>query len=316
MSHRLLSLWIPCLYLHLYRLLHLWLRRRPRRLRLLLHLVNINSTEPVPETPVVKPSTELVPETPVMKPSPASPVPASPSSAIHSPASPIPHLRQDSPAKLGRGCRLRKASQKAIDAAESRRLQGNCAWFSSLFQAHSIAAPAAYKAATSDPDTLSIDQAMADANVDDWLKAAQKEISSLEAKNTWTEVPMSEAKTKVLPDTWVFRRKRTPDGAIKKFKARYCVRGDLQEGDFDTFAPVVAWSSVRIFLILSLMTLRWTTCSIDFSNAFVQATLEDPVWIHLPRGFSSKHPGRMCLRLEKSVCTAYRSPHVFGLSTF
>jgi hypothetical protein len=42
----------------------------------------------------------------------------------------------------------------------------------------------------------------------------------------------------------VLRRKRTPDGEIKKLKARLCVRGDLQEGVFDTFAPVVSWTSV------------------------------------------------------------------------
>jgi hypothetical protein len=63
-----------------------------------------------------------------------------------------------------------------------------------------------------------------------------------------------------------FRRKmykRTPDGEVSKFKARYCVRGDLQEGNFDTYAPVVAWATVRLFLTLSLI-LDWKTVSIDF----------------------------------------------------
>ncbi|KAI2509810.1 hypothetical protein MHU86_4663 [Fragilaria crotonensis] len=66
---------------------------------------------------------------------------------------------------------------------------------------------------------------------------------------------------------------------------RYCVRGDLEEGEPETYAPVVAWSSVRLFLVLSL-TLGWQTCSIDFSSAFVQANLTDPVWIHMPRASS------------------------------
>jgi hypothetical protein len=114
-----------------------------------------------------------------------------------------------------------------------------------------------------------------------WLKAMDLEIAALVDKNTWTEVPISEARSKILPLTWVHRRKRTPDGEIKKFKSRICVRGDLEEAVFNTFAPVVAWSSVRIFLVLSL-TLGWYTCSIDFANAFVQATLDDPVWVHLP----------------------------------
>jgi hypothetical protein len=127
----------------------------------------------------------------------------------------------------------------------------------------------------------------------------QEEISALEMHGTWDEVDISDAQTKILPGTWVLRRKRTPDGEVRKYKARYCCRGDLEEGDFDTFAPVVAWSSVRLFLVLT-MTLDWVTCSIDFANAFLQAKLKTPVWIHLPRGFQSTRPGKTCLRLKRS----------------
>ena len=164
--------------------------------------------------------------------------------------------------------------------------------------------PTAFTAATTDPDTLSFDQAMADtANVTKWMEAAAKEISSLEKNGTWIEVDIEDAKTKILPGTWVFRIKRSPDGEITKFKARYCVRGDLEEGEPETYAPVVAWSSVRLFLVLSL-TLNWETCSIDFSSAFVQARLASPVWIHMPRGFKSDQQNggrRTCLRLVKSL---------------
>ncbi len=90
----------------------------------------------------------------------------------------------------------------------------------------------AFKASVGDPDTLSYDQAMADvANVDAWREAMQKEIGTLEKLGTWEVIPLTEAKSKVLPGTWVFRIKRSPDGTITKFKARYCVRGDLQDGE-------------------------------------------------------------------------------------
>ena len=168
-----------------------------------------------------------------------------------------------------------------------------------------VLTPTALKAALADPDTLSFDQAMADtpANVDRWLEAASKEITSLEKNGTWIECSIDEALTKILPGTWVFRLKRSPDGEVIKFKARYCVRGDLEEGEPETYAPVVAWSSVRLFLVLAL-TLGWATCSIDFSSAFVQANLAVPVWIHLPRGFKSHKQGnhsRTCLKLVKSL---------------
>lgn len=62
-------------------------------------------------------------------------------------------------------------------------------------------------ASNSDPDTLSYDDAMADADKDEWKKAATKEIEVLVEKGTWIEVNKSDATTRILPGTWVFRRK-------------------------------------------------------------------------------------------------------------
>lgn len=129
----------------------------------------------------------------------------------------------------------------------------------------------ALKASPTDPDTLSFDEAMAEEpeQVKEWLKAASAEIESLEKNATWSVVDKAEATSKILPGTWVFRRKRTPDGSISKYKARYCVRGDLEDDTGqEKFAPVVAWSTVRLFLTLSL-TLKWETCTIDFSSAAI-----------------------------------------------
>jgi len=152
-----------------------------------------------------------------------------------------------------------------------------------------------------DPDTLDYVTAMSDP--DDrsrWREAARKEIAALESHGTWEMDLLENAQGKVLPGTWVFKLKRDPDGNPTKYKARYCVRGDLQDGEEMTHSPVCSWSSVRIFLVMSLK-LNWKTISIDFSNAFVQAKLADPIWIHLPRGFHAGKAGRHCLKLKKSL---------------
>jgi hypothetical protein len=169
-----------------------------------------------------------------------------------------------------------------------------------MYHTNSIPLPYSLKASNTDPDTLSYEEGMADIDKPKWIKAAAKEIMSLEAQNTWTEVDASEATTRILPSQWVFKRKRTPDGNIKSYKARSVARGDMEKGVFDTYAPVVAWSMVRFFLVMSLV-LDWDTCSIDFSNAFVQATLDKAVWIHMPRGFKSSRLSKTCLRLNKSI---------------
>lgn len=154
------------------------------------------------------------------------------------------------------------------------------------------------------------DAAMTDEYVDEWRKAAKKEIEQLEAHGTWVLDEMSNATSRILPGTWVFKLKRDPDGNPTKFKARYCVRGDLQEGSDDTYAPVTAWPSVRVFLVFA-MVMGWTTVSIDFSNAFVHATLEKPLWIHLPRGFHAGKPGKFCLRLKRSLYGTRDAPRLF-----
>ena len=60
----------------------------------------------------------------------------------------------------------------------------------------------------------------------------------------------------VIGSTWAYKLKRYPDGLIKKFKARFCARGDQQlEGIdfFETYAPVVQWTTVRLILILDVL---------------------------------------------------------------
>ena len=162
------------------------------------------------------------------------------------------------------------------------------------------------------PDIFSYDEAMSSEHREEWIKAAIAEIVALEKFGCWVEVPLDSATTKVLPGTWVFRVKRAPDGTFKKFKARYCIRGDLQEGMFETYAPVVQFSSVRLFLAWSLM-FGWYTCSIDFSNAFIQAALKDDTYIHLPRGFRSNQTGKTCLKLKRSLYGLAVAPRLWYL---
>jgi hypothetical protein len=160
--------------------------------------------------------------------------------------------------------------------------------------------PEIYKASISDPDTLSYEQVLRSPDLEKWKEAALKEITELSTKETWVEESIDKATSKILPGTWVFKLKRAPDGTAKKYKARYCVRGDLQEGTFDTFSPVISWSTIRIILVLSIA-LGWQLVCVDFSNAFVQAILDEPIWIHLPCGFKSTMTGKTCLRLRKSL---------------
>ena len=205
-----------------------------------------------------------------------------------------------------------------LTAAELEHLRGH-----NRAEPSSMSTQYAFQAASStvggvadpigDPDTIDFVTAMSDPeNSSQWREAARKEIAQLEAHGTWELDLLENAKGKILPGTWVFKLKRDPDGKPTKFKARYCVRGDLQDGEEETHSPVCAWSSVRIFLVMALK-LGWKTISIDFSNAFVQAKLKKPIWIHLPRGFHAGKAGRYCLKLSKSLYGLRAAPLLWWL---
>ena len=79
----------------------------------------------------------------------------------------------------------------------------------------------------------------------------------------------------VLQSTWAFKRKRYPDGRLRKYKARFCVQGDQQiQGIdvFDTYAPVVSWITVWHLFVISLV-LDMNTQQVDYTNAFCQAPI-------------------------------------------
>ena len=60
---------------------------------------------------------------------------------------------------------------------------------------------------------------------DEFLDAAVTEIQTLEEMDAWNVVYKLTDKS-ILDSTWAFRFKRYPDALIKKFKARFCDRGD------------------------------------------------------------------------------------------
>ena len=53
---------------------------------------------------------------------------------------------------------------------------------------------------------------------------------------------------------------------------------------WDTYAPVVTWQTVRLFLVLSIL-LGWKSCQLDFVMAYPQAPAEMPLYMRLPQGY-------------------------------
>ena len=139
--------------------------------------------------------------------------------------------------------------------------------------------------------------------------AMETEIDTLEKLGAWEKVKRKSTMN-VIKSTWAFKIKRFPNGLLRKLKARFCVRGNMQiEGVnyFDTFAPMVQWITIRTLLILSVQ-LNLCTAQVDYTAAFPQAKLDDEVYVEMPRGFIE--PG-FVYKLRKSLYGLRQSPKNF-----
>ena len=160
--------------------------------------------------------------------------------------------------------------------------------------------PLALQTMANAEDTPTYEQAINGPYAKEFHKAMQLEFTTLNENIDSWDIIDYEPHMNVLSSTWSFKVKRYPDGSIKKLKARFCVRGYEQiEGVdyFDTYAPVVSWTTVRLLLVLSIV-LNLFTCQVDYTAAFAQAPVTDDIYVEMPRGF--KQPGKV-LKLKRSL---------------
>ena len=139
---------------------------------------------------------------------------------------------------------------------------------------------------TSDPDVPTCTDEMSGDDGPEFRLAMTKETQNLTKRKTWSSVDCKSIPShkKIVPGTWAFKVKHKPDGSCLKHKARFCVRGNLQkkqvDDNADSHAPAVAWSTVRLMLLMSLC-FNLVTEHLDFSNAFAQTDLPEGEEVHV-----------------------------------
>ncbi|GBE78927.1 predicted protein [Sparassis crispa] len=153
--------------------------------------------------------------------------------------------------------------------------------------------------AGADPRTYK--QAMGSPDADKWQQAANEEIMSLMANNTWDIVPLPPGK-RAIGSGWVFKVKHNADGSVERYKGRLVAKGHSQRPGFDyteVFAPTFRQPALRLILALAAAE-DLELHSVDISSAFLNGDLEEEIYMQQPEGFHQGGPEMVC-RLNKSL---------------
>ena len=175
---------------------------------------------------------------------------------------------------------------------------------------HPLVHAFASTAATGDPDTMHLSEARKQPDWPKFREAMDKEVADFTKREHWELVPatiVDELKAKgvkfdVISAVWSFKRKRTPTGELIKHKSRLCAHGGQQTANtfWETFSPVVQWTTLRTILTLSIVK-GWKARSIDFVLAYPQADIKSNLFMRIPFGFHVDTPGNWLLKLKKNV---------------
>lgn len=147
-------------------------------------------------------------------------------------------------------------------------------------------------------------------------QATKVEVNALEAQGTFKPILRDQAKGRILPVTWVFKYKYNKHGFLIKFKARLCVRGDLQPLDEkETYAATLAGKTFRVLMAIAAK-FDLEARQLDAVNAFTNSLLDEEIFISFPDGY--QRPGWV-IQLIRALYGLRRSPLLWQrdlLSTF
>jgi hypothetical protein len=180
------------------------------------------------------------------------------------------------------------------------------------------ACPITAFAASADPDTMYLHEAMKQPDKKQFIEAMQKEIEAHEKRGHWEVISKSKVPDDmpILPAVWAMRRKRRiATRQVYKWKARINIDGSKQVRGvnyWDTFAPVASWSSIRLLLVMSLIN-NWHTKQIDYVQAYTQADVECDMYMKIPKGFEVPDSDEeQVLRIKKNIYGSKQAGRVWN----
>ncbi|CAI7833946.1 unnamed protein product [Closterium sp. NIES-54] len=134
-----------------------------------------------------------------------------------------------------------------------------------------------------EPATLK--EALESSDAEEWKKAMESELKSIEENGTWELVELPEGR-KAITSKWLFKIKSDADGNIERYKSRLVAKGYQQKEKVDykeLFAPVVKPTTLRT-LLAGASIKGWVVKQMDVTTAFLNGILEEDIIMAQPEG--------------------------------
>ncbi|CAI7742215.1 unnamed protein product [Closterium sp. NIES-54] len=136
-----------------------------------------------------------------------------------------------------------------------------------------------------EPETLK--EALESSDAEEWKKAMESELKSIEENGTWELVELPEGR-KAITSKWLLKIKSDVDDKIEHYKSRLVAKGYQQKEKVDykeLFAPVVKPTTPRT--LLAGATIKgWVVKQMDVTTAFLNGVLEEEIFMAQLEGLS------------------------------
>lgn len=134
-----------------------------------------------------------------------------------------------------------------------------------------------------------------------FLKAANLEYDTVWRMGTFQETSLSEAESNggAVPLKWVLSYKLDSDGYLVRYKARLCLRGDLQVNFQETYAATMTLKAIRVFFALAAI-FDYEIIQHDISSAYLNSFLDIPVYARFPEGMPGDR-AKKCLQVLRAL---------------
>jgi hypothetical protein len=148
----------------------------------------------------------------------------------------------------------------------------------------------------------------------EWRAADLEELNALRIMNTLGPLIDLPKGKRALPLGWVRKVKMNLDGSINRYKSRLVAKGFRQRHGIDyheTYSATLKYKSLRTLLALAVqhdLSLR----HLDVVTAFLQADLEDEVYVRQPPGYTTTN-ANLVHRLQRPLYGIKQAPRQWSL---